>query len=179
MVRFSLTGIKNLITISLGGVSMKKIVLAAGFFWGVEAYLEKLLGVSFTKVGYANGQTKNPSYQEICRGITGHAEAVWIEYDEEILSLETLLQSFWHIINPTLLNRQGPDIGSQYRTGIYYIDSHDLPILKASRTQEQEKIDRPIVTEIEALKVFYDAEEYHQKYLQKNPNGYCHIDLSK
>jgi peptide-methionine (S)-S-oxide reductase len=164
---------------SLGGASMKKIVLAGGCFWGVEAYLEKLAGIIFTKVGYANGQTENPSYEQICSGITGHTEAVWIEYDEEILSLKTLLQSFWHIINPTLLNRQGPDIGNQYRTGIYYLDANDLPILEASRAHEQEKIDRPIVTEIEALKVFYDAGEYHQKYLQKNPNGYCHIDLSK
>jgi peptide-methionine (S)-S-oxide reductase len=157
---------------------MKKIILAGGCFWGVEAYMEKLAGVTFTKVGYANGQTKNPSYEQICSGITGHAEAVWLEYDEEILSLKLLLQSFWHIIDPTLLNRQGPDIGHQYRTGLYYTDPADLPILKASLAKEQEKTDRPIVTEIKALQVFYDAEEYHQKYLKKNPNGYCHIDLS-
>ena len=158
---------------------MKKIILAGGCFWGVEAYLEKLAGVTFTKVGYANGQTENPSYEQICRGITGHTEAVWIEYNEEILSLDRLLQSFWHIIDPTLLNHQGVDIGHQYRTGIYYTDPTDLSILEASRAKEQEKNDRLIVTEIEALTVFYDAEKEHQKYLQKNPNGYCHIDLSK
>lgn len=157
---------------------MKKIVIAGGCFWGVEAYMERLAGVAFTKVGYANGLTENPTYEEVCRGTTGHVEAVWIEYDEEILSLKQLLQSFWHIIDPTLLNRQGPDIGHQYRTGLYYTDSTDRADLEASRAQEQEKHDRPIVTEIKPLAVFYDAEEYHQKYLQKNPNGYCHIDLS-
>ncbi len=158
---------------------MKKIVIAGGCFWGVEAYLEKLAGVTFTKVGYANGKTENPSYDQVCSGITGHTEAVWIEYDEEILSLERLLQSFWHIIDPTLLNRQGPDIGHQYRTGLYYTDITDLALLEASREREQLNHQRPIVTEIEMLNVFYDAEEDHQKYLQKNPNGYCHIDLSK
>lgn len=158
---------------------MRSIVIAGGCFWGVEAYMEKLAGVTFTKVGYANGKTENPTYDQICSGITGHAEAVWIEYDEEILSLERLLQSFWHIIDPTLLNRQGPDIGHQYRTGLYYTEQSDLPLLEASRKKEQRNHDQPIVTEIEKLNAFYDAEEYHQKYLQKNPNGYCHIDLSK
>ena len=157
---------------------MKKIVIAGGCFWGVEAYMERLAGVTFTKVGYANGLTENPTYEEVCRGTTGHVEAVWIEYDEEILSLKQLLQSFWHIIDPTLLNRQGPDIGHQYRTGVYYTDPNDRADLEASKKKEQEKYDRPIVTEIKPLAVFYDAEEYHQKYLQKNPNGYCHIDLS-
>lgn len=157
---------------------MKKIVIAGGCFWGVEAYMERLAGVTFTKVGYANGSTENPTYEEVCRGTTGHVEAVWIEYDEEILSLDQLLVSFWHIIDPTLLNRQGPDIGHQYRTGLYYTDPNDLAALEASKAREQEKHDRPIVTEIEPLTAFYDAEDYHQKYLQKNPNGYCHIDLS-
>lgn len=157
---------------------MKKIVIAGGCFWGVEAYMERLAGVTFTKVGYANGSTENPTYEEVCRGTTGHVEAVWIEYDEEILSLDQLLVSFWHIIDPTLLNRQGPDIGHQYRTGLYFTDPNDLAALEASKAREQEKHDRPIVTEIEPLTAFYDAEDYHQKYLQKNPNGYCHIDLS-
>lgn len=157
---------------------MKKIVIAGGCFWGVEAYMERLAGVTFTKVGYANGSTENPTYEEVCRGTTGHVEAVWIEYDEEILSLDQLLVSFWHIIDPTLLNRQGPDIGHQYRTGLYYTDPNDLAALEASKAREQEKHDRPIVTEIEPLTAFYDAEDYHQKYLQKNPSGYCHIDLS-
>ncbi len=157
---------------------MKKIVIAGGCFWGVEAYMERLAGVTFTKVGYANGSTENPTYEEVCRGTTGHAEAVWIEYDEEILSLDQLLASFWHIIDPTLLNRQGPDIGHQYRTGLYFTEPKDLAVLEASKAKEQKKHDRPIVTEIEPLTAFYDAEDYHQKYLQKNPNGYCHIDLS-
>lgn len=158
---------------------MKNIVIAGGCFWGVEAYMERLAGVVATKVGYANGHTEHPTYEEVCSGITGHAEAVWIEYDETILSLNQLLKSFWHIIDPTLLNRQGPDIGHQYRTGLYYTDPSDQVLLEASKEKEQEHYARPIVTEIKPLAAFYDAEEYHQKYLQKNPNGYCHIDLSK
>jgi peptide-methionine (S)-S-oxide reductase len=140
--------------------------------------MERLDGISFTKVGYANGQTKDPTYEDVCRGTTGHAEAVWIEYDEDVLSLDRLLASFWHIIDPTLLNRQGGDIGHQYRTGLYFIDPADQTILEASKAREQKAYDRPIVTEIQALTAFYDAEDYHQKYLKKNPNGYCHIDLT-
>ena len=158
---------------------MKEIVLAGGCFWGVEEYFSRINGVIDTKVGYANGHTKNPTYQEVCTNITGHAEAVYIKYDEDILSLEELLNRFWKIINPTLINRQGPDIGSQYRTGIYYIDEKDLEIIQKSKAEQQEKYKDPIVTEIETLNVFYDGEEYHQKYLKKNPGGYCHIDLSK
>ncbi len=158
---------------------MKEIVLAGGCFWGVEEYFSRINGVIDTKVGYANGHTENPTYQEVCTNITGHAEAVYIKYDEDILSLEELLNRFWKIINPTLINRQGPDIGSQYRTGIYYIDEKDLEIIQKSKAEQQEKYKDPIVTEIETLKVFYDGEEYHQEYLKKNPGGYCHIDLGK
>jgi peptide-methionine (S)-S-oxide reductase len=158
---------------------MKEIVLAGGCFWGVEEYFSRINGVIDTKVGYANGHTKNPTYQEVCTNITGHAEAVYIKYDENILHLEELLNRFWKIINPTLINRQGPDIGSQYRTGIYYTDEKDLEIIQKSKAEQQEKYKDPIVTEIETLNVFYDGEEYHQKYLKKNPGGYCHIDLSK
>lgn len=158
---------------------MKKIVLAGGCFWGIEAYFSRLKGVINTKVGYANGNTKNPSYKEVCKGITEHAEACYIEYDENVISLNELLNKFWNIINPTLENRQGPDIGSQYRTGIFYIEKEDLDTIIHSKEEEQKKYDNSIVTEIEPLKSFYEAEEYHQKYLEKNPNGYCHIDLSK
>src|SRR5699024_149331 len=101
---------------------------AGGCFWGGEEYFSRINGVVNTKVGYANGHTKNPSYEEVCTNTTGHAEAVHIKYDENILPLEELLKKFWKIVNPTLLNRQGPDIGSQYRTGIYYIDKGDLEI---------------------------------------------------
>lgn len=158
---------------------MKKIVLAGGCFWGVEEYMSRLEGVLTTKVGYANGDTENPSYQQVCTGLTGHTEACYIEYDENIISLNQLLDKFWNIIDPTIENRQGPDRGTQYRTGIYYIDENDKDLILQSNESEQKKYNDPIVTEIDHLKVFYDAEEYHQKYLKKNPSGYCHVDLSK
>ena len=140
---------------------MKEIVLAGGCFWGVEEYMSRINGVVDTKVGYANGHTENPTYEEVCTNTTGHAEAVYIKFDENIIPLEELLNRFWKIINPTLLNRQGPDIGSQYRTGIYYLDEKDLETINKTKDKEQKKYKDPIVTEIEPLKVFYDGEEYH------------------
>ncbi|MEG6566139.1 peptide-methionine (S)-S-oxide reductase MsrA [Thermoanaerobacterium saccharolyticum] len=154
---------------------MKEIVLAGGCFWGVQAYFDTIDGVIETKVGYANGNKENPTYEEVCTNTTGFAEACYIKYDESIISLEDLLRSYWKIVDPTLKNRQGNDIGTQYRTGIYYIDDGDLNVILKSKEEEQKKYEKPIVTEIEPLKNFYDAEEYHQKYLKKNPNGYCHI----
>lgn len=156
---------------------MKEIVFAGGCFWGVEEYMSRTKGVVETKVGYANGTTENPTYEEVKTGSTGHAESCYVKYDENQISLENLLKRFWRVIDPTILNRQGPDVGTQYRTGIYYIHEEDLPIIEASAEEEQKKHDGPIVTEIEALRCFYDAEEYHQKYLKKNPGGYCHIKL--
>ena len=156
---------------------MKEIVLAGGCFWGVEEYMSRIEGVIETKVGYANGFKESPTYEEGCTGTTGHAEACHIVFDECIISLEKLLFRFWNIIEPTWLNRQGGDIGHQYRTGIYYMDEKDIPIIESTLKFEQEKYDEPIVTEIKPLTSFYEAEEYHQKYLKKNPNGYCHINL--
>ena len=157
---------------------VKEIVLAGGCFWGVEEYMSRISGVVETKVGYANGTKENPTYEQVCSNTTGHAEAVYIKFDEKIISLEDLLNRFWRIIDPTLKNRQGPDIGSQYRTGIYYIDEKDLPIIEKTYNEQKEKYQVEIATEVEPLKVFYDAEEYHQNYLKKNPGGYCHIDLN-
>ncbi len=156
---------------------MKSIVLAGGCFWGLEEYMSRIRGVLETRVGYANGITENPTYEEVCTNTTGHAEACLVKFDENIISLEDLLNRFWKVIDPTLSNRQGPDIGSQYRTGIYFIDEADLPIIMKTFEEQKEKYEKPIVTEIEPLKVFYDAEDYHQKYLKKNPGGYCHINL--
>lgn len=157
---------------------MKKIVLAGGCFWGVEAYFKKINGVINTKVGYSNGNTKNPTYEEVCSSITGYAEACSIEYDENIISLKNLLKKFFKIIDPTLINRQGPDIGSQYRTGIYYYEESDLNIINSFIEEIKNNYDKKIVTEIDKVSNFYDAEEYHQNYLDKNPNGYCHINLN-
>ena len=157
---------------------MKTIVVAGGCFWGVEAYMSKISGIVKTSVGYANGTKKDPTYNEVCLGNTGHAEACLISYDEDLVSLEKILNRFWGIIDPTVSNRQGPDIGTQYRSGIYYIDHIDLSIILKTRDEVQGRNSKPIVTEIKPLSCFYDAEDYHQKYLQKNPGGYCHINLN-
>lgn len=154
---------------------MKEVVFAGGCFWGIEAYFDTIDGVLSTKVGYANGNKENPTYEEVCSNTTGFAESCYIKYDEKQLTLEKLLKAFWKVIDPTILNRQGNDIGTQYRTGIYYIDKNDYDTIIRSKNEEQRKYTKPIVTEIEPLRNFYNAEEYHQKYLKKNPNGYCHI----
>lgn len=157
---------------------MKKIVLAGGCFWGVQKYMDLIEGVMYTSVGYANGNTINPTYEEVCNKNTGHAEAVYIEYNETKISLTNLLEKYWTIIDPTTKDRQKMDIGTQYRTGIYYYDESDYDIILKSKDKEQEKYDKKIVTEIKTIENFYEAEEYHQKYLEKNPNGYCHLDFS-
>lgn len=158
---------------------MKEIVLAGGCFWGVEEYISRIDGVVSTKVGYANGTKPNPTYEDVCSGDTGHAESCYIRYDENRLPLKKLLKKYFSVIDPTSVNKQGNDKGLQYRTGIFYIDSSDVPEIKDAISEEQKKYDKPIVTEVKLLSCFYDAEEYHQKYLKKNPNGYCHINLSK
>ena len=157
---------------------MKEIYLAGGCFWGLQAFFDLRNGVIETIAGYANGKTENPTYEQVCTNKTGYAETVLIKYDENKITLSKILEDFWKVIDPTLLNRQGGDRGTQYRTGIYYTDAEDLDIISESLNKEQKKYQRPIVTEVEKLKNFYEAEEYHQKYLKKNPGGYCHIDLS-
>ena len=157
---------------------MKTIYLAGGCFWGVEEYFSRIEGIIDTDVGYANGKKISPTYEQVCTGLTGHAETVYIKFDDSILPLESILERFFKIIDPTLLNRQGGDIGNQYRTGIYYVDFDDLEIIKKVMEKEQLKYGDPIVTEVKELAFFYYAEDYHQDYLKKNPGGYCHIDMS-
>jgi peptide-methionine (S)-S-oxide reductase len=157
---------------------MKEIYLAGGCFWGVEEYFSRIEGVVDTDVGYANGRRENPSYEQVCTGTTGHAETTHIKYDEKIVSLDFLLEKFFKIIDPTLLNRQGGDIGNQYRTGIYYVDEGDIPVIEKKMDQVRGQYREPIVTELEPLSSYYSAEEYHQDYLKKNPGGYCHVDMS-
>lgn len=157
----------------------KEIYLAGGCFWGVENYMARIDGVKKVVVGYANGKTANPTYEQVCRTDTGYAEAVHIVYDESIVDLQTLLIYFFRVIDPTSLNKQGGDMGTQYRTGIYYTDKADIPMIEEMLITEQTKYKQQIVVEIQGLENFYLAEEYHQKYLVKNPNGYCHIDISK
>jgi peptide-methionine (S)-S-oxide reductase len=156
---------------------MREIVLAGGCFWGVEEFLSRIEGVIETEVGYANGRTQNPTYEEVCYKNTYYAEVCLVNYYDKKLSLERLLDKFWSIIDPTALNRQGPDVGSQYRTGVYYSDEADLEIILLSKENEQFKYDKKIVTEVKPLENYYKAEEYHQRYLKKNPGGYCHIKL--
>jgi peptide-methionine (S)-S-oxide reductase len=156
---------------------MKKIWLAGGCFWGVEAYLRQLKGVLATRVGYGQGDTAAPTYQEVCSGATGHAEICEVAYDETVLPLPKLLDHFFRIIDPTTLNRQGPDRGTQYRSGVYYQDETERPLILGFIKARQPGYPRPIVVEVEPLSNFYPAEEYHQQYLAKNPGGYCHIDL--
>lgn len=156
---------------------MRKIVLAGGCFWGVQEYYSRIKGILKTEVGYANGRTANPTYEEICNNNTGFAEVCYVEYDEEIISLKEVLDKFWAVVNPTSLNRQGNDVGSQYRSGIYYFDDKEVPIIEESIRELQKNYDKKIVTEVKPLDNYYRAEEYHQDYLKKNPNGYCHINL--
>ena len=156
---------------------MKTIYLAGGCFWGVQKYLDQFAGILDTEVGYANGMAENPSYEEVCAG-SGHAETVKVNYDEERLFLTDLLKKFFMVIDPTSVNKQGNDIGIQYRTGIYYTDPDDLPVIIAFMEKQSAEYNEPLAVEVRALESFYSAEEYHQKYLDKNPGGYCHIPRS-
>ena len=158
---------------------LKEIYLAGGCFWGLEAYLKRLPGVVQTQTGYANGRTESPTYQDVCHRHTGHAETVKTVYQPEILSLALLLKAFFRVIDPTSENRQGWDIGEQYRTGIYYLEEEDLPVIWQAVQQQQKKYEESIVTQVERLENFYLAEDYHQNYLEKYPAGYCHIHLGE
>ncbi len=154
----------------------KEIYLAGGCFWGVQGYFRQLPGILQTRAGYANGITKETRYQIIDR--TDHAEAVHIVYDPDTISLKTLLLHFFRIIDPVSINKQGNDIGRQYRTGIYHVDDADLATIHQVMAHVQQNHSRPIAVEVLALNNYMDAEEYHQDYLEKNPNGYCHINLN-
>lgn len=159
---------------------IKEIYLAGGCFWGVDAYFNSLKGVIETNSGYANGNFKNPTYEEVCSGKANHAEAVYIKYDNDIISLEKILEHYFKIVNPFSINKQGNDIGIQYRSGIYYNldDQESKDIVTNYLNDLQKKTTKKIVVENEVLNNYYKAEEYHQDYLIKNPSGYCHVDLS-
>jgi peptide methionine sulfoxide reductase msrA/msrB len=157
---------------------LKEIWLAGGCFWGVEAYMSRIYGVYDVTSGYANGNIDNPTYEQVCSGNTNFAETVHVLYDPERISLEKLLTSFFKVVDPTSKNRQGNDVGDQYRSGIYYKDVMDKLVIDSVIKSQQVKYTSPIYTEVLPLKNFFLAEEYHQDYLEKNPNGYCHIDFS-
>lgn len=157
---------------------IREIYLAGGCFWGVEGYFKRIEGVKDTTCGYANGKTANPSYEDVCRHNTGHVETVRVLFDTDVINLEDLLIYYFRIIDPVSVNKQGNDVGTQYRTGIYYTDESLLPVIKAAVEREQRKYNEKIAVELLPLENFYSAEEYHQNYLDKNPNGYCHINLN-
>ena len=153
----------------------REIYLAGGCFWGTEHYFKKIKGVLETEVGYANSVVDNPNYDKVCEGVTMAAETVYVKYDSALISLEELLNMYFISIDPTSLNRQGHDVGLQYRTGIYYVDENDISIINKVLLEQQKNYDKDIVVEVKELKNFYQAEDYHQDYLDKNPEGYCHL----
>ncbi|WP_439240679.1 peptide-methionine (R)-S-oxide reductase MsrB [Lonepinella sp. BR2474] len=156
---------------------IREIYLAGGCFWGIEAYMERIYGVKDATSGYANGKTEQTSYRLI--GGTDHAETVHVTYDANLVSLDKLLKYYFQVIDPTSVNKQGNDRGRQYRTGIYYQNEQDKAIILAAIQAEQAKHKDKIQVEVEPLKHYILAEDYHQDYLKKNPNGYCHIDLEQ
>lgn len=156
----------------------KTIYFAGGCFWGTEHYFKMIKGVVGTTVGYANSIIENPSYKDVCSGDTLAAETVKVDYDPSLVSLEFLTRMFFHAIDPTSLNRQGNDIGTQYRTGIYYTDNEDLAEIYKVFEEQRSTTEGEIVVEVKALQNFYAAEDYHQDYLDKNPDGYCHMPFT-
>ena len=156
---------------------LETVVFGMGCFWGAEKFFWNIRGVAYTSVGYISGYTENATYEEVCSGMTGHNEAVEIIFSPSEISIETLLKAFWENHDPTQGMRQGNDIGTQYRSGVYYMNELNLPQIKESKNKYQEKLSEnnfgTITTEIIPASKFYYAEEYHQQYLAKNPNGYC------
>ena len=156
---------------------IKSIYFAGGCFWGTEHFFKQIEGVTFTETGYANGSTPDPTYRQVYTDTTGYAETVHVEYDNDVIDLEFLVRMFFKAIDPTSLNRQGEDVGTRYRTGIYYTDAEELPCIKNIYNEIGRQYESPLVVELEPLKNFYRAEDYHQDYLENNPDGYCHLPL--
>jgi peptide-methionine (S)-S-oxide reductase len=154
---------------------LEKATFAAGCFWGVEAEFRNIDGVTATAVGYTGGHTSEPTYREVCNHTTGHAEAVRVEFDPTRISYEQLLEEFWRLHDPTQLNRQGPDVGDQYRSAIFFHSPEQAEVARRSRDTSQSGFKRPIVTEITPATMFWPAEEYHQRYFEKNGVSSCRI----
>ncbi|WP_292815894.1 peptide-methionine (S)-S-oxide reductase MsrA [Methanobrevibacter sp.] len=157
---------------------LEVIYLAGGCFWGVEAFISRLHGVNHTEVGYANGRDLAPTYEKVCSEKTGHVETVKVTYNPKFIGLENILENFFKIIDPYTLNRQGADIGTQYRTGIYWQEDFQRDIVLKFLAKKRLESSKKIVVEARPIINFYPAEDYHQKYLEKNPQGYCHVDLN-
>ena len=157
---------------------MEKATFAAGCFWGVEAAFRRMEGVLKTRVGYAGGGVENPTYKQVCSDRTGHAEVVEVTYDDELVPYERLLAVFWAEHDPTQVNRQGPDVGSQYRSVIFVHDPEQRAAAEASRARVQERLTRPVATTIEDAPPFWEAEDYHQQYLEKRGLASCTARLA-
>ncbi|HTU87251.1 MAG TPA: peptide-methionine (S)-S-oxide reductase MsrA [Solirubrobacteraceae bacterium] len=151
----------------------QRATFAAGCFWGVEAAFREIEGVVATRVGYTGGATSDPTYEQVCSDATGHAEAVQVWFDPEIVGYGELLETFWSIHDPSTRNRQGWDFGSQYRSAIFFHDAEQEQLATASREERQDTTSRPIVTEIVPASTFFDAEEYHQRYFEKHGGAAC------
>lgn len=158
-------------------MSIRTLYLAGGCFWGTQRFFDQFDGIINTEVGYANGPTENPTYKDVCAS-SGHAETVKVVFDDALISARKLLEYYFMVIDPLSVNRQGGDTGIQYRTGVYYDDDSLLPAIRAVFDEEQKKYSQPLAVELLPLENFFSAEEYHQKYLEKNPTGYCHIPSS-
>ena len=156
----------------------QKAIFAAGSFWGVQYYFDQIPGVTRTTVGYTDGHTDNPTYDQVCSHTTGHAEALEVEFDPDSVDYETLTRHFFRIHDPTQLNRQGSDIGDQYRSEIFYFSEDQKKIANKVKEDIQTKYDKPLVTQIKPSTKFYKAEEYHQKFAERTGRGACHVDYS-
>ena len=154
---------------------MEQAIFAAGCFWGVQYYFDQVPGVVKSTVGYTGGQTENPTYEDVCSHTTGHAEAVLLEFEPEKVSFKELCKHFFRMHDPTQLNRQGPDVGDNYRSAIFYLTDDQQRIAEEVREELQPKFNQPIVTQIERAGPFYQAENYHQKYAERTGRGMCHI----
>lgn len=154
---------------------MDQVIFAAGCFWGVQFYFDQVPGVVKTIVGYTGGETENPTYEEVCSHTTGHAEAVWLEYDPEKITYEKLVQHFFRMHDATQLNRQGPDVGENYRSAIFYFTEEQRNIVEKVKEELQKSTKKQIVTEITPAGPFYQAEAYHQKYAERTGHGMCRI----
>lgn len=154
---------------------MERAVFAAGCFWGVQFYFDQVPGVAKTSVGYTGGHTENPTYEQVCEHTTGHAEALLVEFDSSKVIYETLCRQFFHMHDPTQLNRQGPDIGDSYRSAIFYFNDAQHATAQKVLDEVAPNFGQPIVTELAKASTFYPAEEYHQKYAERTGRGMCHI----
>lgn len=153
----------------------QKALFAAGCFWGVQFYFDQVPGVTKTMAGYTGGTTKHPTYEEVCGHATGHAEAVLVEFDPDKVSYETLVRHLFRMHDPTQLNQQGPDVGDQYRSAIFYFDDQQKQIAEQVKAEIQKNTDKPIVTETTSAGIFYKAEDYHQKFTERTGRGMCHV----